>query len=42
MLDAPISSNAEIFLWGVCIIIGLVHALVFVDIKKRSDQKEEN
>ena len=40
MLDAPIGEGASQFIWGFCILIGFVKAMVVLDVLslKKSDE----
>ena len=41
MIDAPIGDGANTFLWIVCILIGFVAALSFMDNMKQQKSDEE-
>jgi len=48
-MELPIQSGANLFIWIICILIGLVTALLFIDsmfgkntILKKTDKKEEH
>jgi hypothetical protein len=40
MLDAPIGSGADLFFWIVCILIGFIAALSFIDFKNTHGPSE--
>ena len=43
MIDPPIGDGANLFLWIVCILIGFVAALSFVDnMKPQKSDKEDH
>lgn len=41
MFEAPINEGAEIFIWIVCILGGLVAGVIAVDTYKSEKKKEE-
>ena len=42
MLEVPIADGANIFLWIVCILGGAVAALSMIDMKKASEEEQED
>ncbi|GJM62153.1 MULTISPECIES: hypothetical protein [Persicobacter] len=41
MLDAPIASGANMFIWGFAIVLGVVHALIALDVISMKEKDEE-
>lgn len=41
MLDAPISVGADIFIWIVCILAGLIAGIIAIDTYKTENKKED-
>ncbi|BDD00168.1 hypothetical protein [Persicobacter psychrovividus] len=42
MLDAPIASGANMFIWGFVFILGIVHALIALDVISTKEKDEEH